>query len=634
MTEGNIMRHFLKRSGQGSILFLYCLSILTCLSAVWARIAAQPSGGPYGPVRQKYEVPTNVAAIYYVAPDGKPDASGRSLAESTTIERAIEKAKTGDAIILRGGTYRTGDLVFNQGVTMQPFADEEPIIKGTFIASEWKNISNGLWKTSWTRLFPASPDSWWSRDRYGKETPLHVFNNDIVFVDGTFLKSVGRESEVDEHSYYIDYAAKQVYIGADPAKHLVEITAFNFGLKRILVECYGRSADTRGPVIRGITFTQYAYCAIEIEGKEPEGISPESEHGKDVVGTIIEHCTLTFSSRVAAYLRGDKLILRHCKVSETSTEGIYIIGSSDVLLEKNIFSRNNIEHITGYYPAAVKIFNQSYRVTCRDNLITDLPLSNGIWYDVGNVDGVFVNNRVENVGNVHRELNPERPWPSENGFFFEISKGVVCAGNVFVNCDQGIFILNSSNAQIYNNTFVNSTVCISRNGRSPENDGMFGWHSGTGPGVESRDGHIFENNLMAGDESYLRPLMFVWQPATLCDRLSNPMLTRIDHNVYLISIAKPQCPMILWSPAKNERCQAMIESPEALQKMYPHLSVESKYYPSYAGQIFKSKELGDYQLLSSFPGALAGISIPQDVEKLLGRSKERMVYIGAYPPAP
>ncbi len=40
-------------------------------------------------------------------------------------------------------------------------------------------------------------------------------------------------------------------------------------------------------------------------------------------------------------------------MSDTWTEGIYVIGSSDVLLEKNIFRRNNIEQLTGYYPAAV-----------------------------------------------------------------------------------------------------------------------------------------------------------------------------------------------------------------------------------------------------------------------------------------
>ena len=121
--------------------------------------------------------------------------------------------------------------------------------------------------------------------------------------------------------------------------------------------------------------------------------------------------TISFCSRVAGYFRGDGLVLRNSLISDTSTEGFYVIGSSDVLLERNIFRRNNVEQLTGYYPAAVKIFNQSHRVTCRDNLVIDNPHSNGIWYDVGNRDGVFVNNWVEGA---------------LDGFFFEISKGAIC----------------------------------------------------------------------------------------------------------------------------------------------------------------------------------------------------------------
>jgi parallel beta-helix repeat protein len=235
---------------------------------------------------------------------------------------------------------------------------------------------------------------------------------------------------------------------------------------------------------------------------------------------------------VAAYLRGDRLTVRGCKVSDTSTEGLYILSSSDVLLEKNIFTRNNVERITGYYPAAVKIFNQCYRVTCRDNLITDLPFSNGIWYDVGNVDGVFINNWVEGVEDINRKISNLQTWPSESGFFFEISKGAICAGNVFVNCELGIHILNSCDVKMYQNTLVNSTACVSRSERSAEGD-HFGWHPATGPGVDERDGHVFVNNLMTGDDGFNRPLLFVWQRKILCDRLKDPQFALIDHNVYV-----------------------------------------------------------------------------------------------------
>ena len=613
---------------------LFCIvSILLYSAFGYMPVTAQPSGGPYGPIRQTYDLPKDARKIYYVAPDGKAEESGESLGSPTTLEAAIERVETGDAIIMRGGTYRTGDLILNQGITIQPYADEQPVLKGTYVATEWKELRNGLWITSWDRLFPSRPAKWWRRQRHGKETPLYRFNNDMVFVDGKFLQTVGWEGEVDENTYYIDYDSGLVYIGVDPADRLVEITAFDVGINRITGECHGKTSDRRGPVIRGITFTQYAYRAIEVEGTDPEGLSDEANHGKEVIGTTLEHCTISFCSRVAAFLTGDKLTIRHCKVSDTSTEGLYIISSCDVLLEKNIFTRNNIERITGYYPAAVKIFNQSYRVTCRDNLVIDLPYSNGIWYDVGNVDGIFINNWIEGVGTTARIFSKKRQWPSENGFFFEISKGVICAGNVFVNCDQGILILNSSDAQIYHNTFINSTASIGRTPRIAEGD-HFGWHASTGPDVDERDGHVFVNNLLTGDENFDRPLLFVWQTSNLCERLDKPMMKQMDYNVHVRDTGKTSRPLIYWSPAMNENCQLSFESPKELNKQHPEFSANSKYFANYDGPLFMSHELSNYQLLKGFPGSTAASVLPDEVRKLLGYPKKGARFVGAYPPCP
>jgi hypothetical protein len=176
----------------------------------------QPSGGPYGPIHQKYEIPKNAAHVYYVAPDGQADAPGTAVAQPTTLEAAITRVVTGDAIVLRGGVYRTGGLELNQGITLQPYADERPVLKGTQVPTKWEALRNNVWRTPWTRLFPARPLGWWRRDREGMRTPLHRFNNDMVFVDGEMLKSAGWEGELDKSSYFIDYEAGQVYIGVDP----------------------------------------------------------------------------------------------------------------------------------------------------------------------------------------------------------------------------------------------------------------------------------------------------------------------------------------------------------------------------------------------------------------------------------
>jgi hypothetical protein len=611
--------------------------ILLCIMLFSLPVMAQPSGGPYGPIRQKYDLPKTAGKIYYVAPDGNAAESGQTLERPTTLEAAIERVVTGDAIVMRGGIYRTGELLLNQGITIQPYEDEQPILKGTFVATNWERLRNGLWCTSWNRLFPAKPLNWWRRKWFGKQTPLYRFNNDMVFVDGKFLQAVGWEGEVDANSYTIDYEEGVVYIGVDPNKHLVEITAFNGCLTRTTKECHGKKSDGKGPVIRGITFTQYAWRAIEIEGTEPEALSDESKFGKEVIGTTLENCEISFCSRVAAYLRGDKLTIRHCKVSDTSTEGIYIIASSDVLLEKNIFTRNNIENITGYFPAAVKIFNQSYLVTCRDNLVIDLPNSNGIWYDVGEVDGRFLDNWVEGVGKTEGRVTSERWYPSDSGFFLEISKGVICAGNVFVNCDQGVRILNSSNAQVCQNTFVNSTVFFGRTSRGSSRgraETTYGWdHPSTGPDVNNRDGHVFVNNLLTADENYRGPLLVFWQPKNLCERLNKPQVKQFDYNVFVRRGDRAE-PLILWSPAADVNCQTRFQSPEALQKANPEFSAHSRYFANYYGPLFKGSELGNYQLLQAFPASEAATLLPDDIRYLIGLPKKYTPFIGAFPPIP
>jgi hypothetical protein len=519
------------------------------------------------------------------------------------LEAAIERVVSGDAIVLRGGTYRTGDLRFNQSVTLQPYQNERPILKGTRVATDWERLRDGLWRTKWDTLFPMLPQPWWRREREVARTPLVKFNNDMVFVDGKLLDAVGEAGDVESDSYWIDYEQGYIYIGVDPQGKLVEITTYDNALTRTTGEVHGKPSDGKGSMIRGITFTQYAYRAIEIEGKDPEGVSPETEHGKDVVGSTFEHCTISFCSRVAGYFRGDGLTIRHCLISDSGTEGIFILSSNDVLLERNIITRTNVENISGYYASAVKIFNQCYRVTCRENLVIDNGNGScGIWYDVGEVDGVFVNNWVERT---------------DNGFFFEISQGAICAGNVFVDCGTGIKILNARDVRAYQNTLVNSTVWIERTPRSAVND-HFGWHPATGPGVDERDGHEVAGNLLVGEESFRRPLLQFEQSPELRDRLTDPQVAKLDHNVYVRQTAGGSGPLIVWSPATGERSRRLLQSPAQLHAEYPSFAANSRVYSAYRGPLFKGRQLSRLELLAEFPGSDSSAPIPERVQQLLG----------------
>ena len=577
---------------------------------------AQPSGGPYGPVQQTYELPT-AKRIFFVAPDGKADAPGTALAQPTTLEAAIAAVTTGDAIVLRGGTYRTGGLKLNQGVTLQPYAAERPVVKGTEVATTWKAQSNGLWRTTWKKFFPAQPADWWGRERFAKITPLYLFNNDMVFIDGEALNAVGGEHEVTEKSYFIDYEAGQVYIGTNPENHLVEITAQDSALTRTIQDVHGRQNDRQGPVIRGITFTQYAYRALEVEGTEPGAYMDPAKFGKEVTGTTLENLTISFCSRVAGYFRGDKLVIRNCLVADCGTEGLYVIDSADVLLEKNIVTRtNSAEKIMGYFASAVKIFNQSYRVTVRDNLIIDNPNASGVWYDVGNVDGVVINNWVERTN---------------DGFFFEISKGATCIGNVFVNCNKGIRILNSCNVKVYQNTLFNSLVSIERTERSAVGD-HFGWHPSAGPDVGERQGHVFVNNLLVADETYAGPLLEFKQSLKVKDRLKDPQAKEIDGNVYVRRARPTAQTFIEWSPVQNENGLIATATLEEFQKLDSHFEAKALSFPDYWGPLFQSTDLHNFNLLSAFPGSANGVPLAPAIRELWKLKPNQVVFPGAYAP--
>lgn len=585
-------------------------------------VFSQPSGGPYGPVPHVYATPTS-GNVYFVAPDGDAAASGSDLTRPTTIEAAIPRVVTGDAIVMRGGTYRTGSLQLNQGITIQPYSGEQPVLKGTRVATQWETLRDGVWRTRWTTLFPGRPLDWWQRDREGMRTPLHRFNNDMVFVDGRLLQSAGWEGELDENSFYINYETGHVYIGVNPADRLVEITAHDVALHRPSRAVHGRESDRKGPIIRGITFTQYAYRAFDIEGKKPStttneeptddpvGVSAPANHGKEVVGTTLENVTISFTSRVAGYFRGDGLTIRNSLISDTGTEGIYVIGSSDVLLERNIIRRNNIERLTGYYPAAVKIFNQSWRVTVRDNLVIDHPDSNGVWYDVGNVDGVFVSNHIEGT---------------QIGLFFEISKGLLAAGNVFVNNTQGARILNSAGAQLHHNTFYNSPVMFDRNPRSAQGD-HFGWHPSTGPDVDEREGHVFAGNLLVAGTGFSRPLLHFDQPAALCERLRRPMASRVEGNAYARASSTTR-PLLTWSPVAGEDCRTSFTTLPAFREA-TGLEQRGLELPVSAEALFRSVELSRFDLASP-PAALQEVPIAIEVARELGWNK-RTHLPGAYP---
>jgi hypothetical protein len=208
---------------------------------------------------------------------------------------------------------------------------------------------------------------------------------------------------------------------------------------------------------------------------------------------------------------------------------------------------------------------------------------------VGNVDGVFVNNWVENC---------------LDGFFFEISKGVTVAGNVFVNCQTGVRILNSSHAIVRQNTFVNASAFFQRNERSAAAD-HFGWHPSTGPDVDERTGHVFVGNLLLADARFPRGLLRVEQAAVLAGKVTHPQLVESDYNLYARPSSAAASPLLTWSPAENAGDFEGFATLAALQKKQPSFEAHSQFLAVAPGGLVRSPDLKNFRPSHALPVAVS-----------------------------
>jgi hypothetical protein len=217
-----------------------------------------------------------------------------------------------------------------------------------------------------------------------------------------------------------------------------------------------------------------------------------------------------------------------------------------------------------------------------------------------------------------------------SGFFFEISKGAICAGNVFLNCDNGSLVLNSSDVEFYQNTYINSKIAIGRDKRNATND-HFGWHPATGPDVDERDEHVFMNNLIVKNDIVQNPLLEVWQAEELCDSLSKLQLNQLDHNVYIDQSLKDITPKFVWSTVKEDPCEYEFNTITEINEKHSIFSANSLYFKDYAGPLFQDVDEKNLRLSNDFPGVEAAGALRDTIKLLLDTKPAENIYIGAYP---
>ncbi|MHA7218352.1 right-handed parallel beta-helix repeat-containing protein [Arthrobacter sp. MDT1-48-3] len=365
----------------------------------------------------------------FVAGNGNDDARGTQDAPLKTIKAAISEARSGQTIVLRGGSYpESVKIPTTKQIILQAFPQEEVWLEGSVPVFDFEQDGSAFVADGWTAEFDASPTySWGNEDG---TTPGWTFvdaehpmasHPDQVWIDGTAQRQVGSLGELGADSFYVDYDSDRLFLGSDPAGKDVRASSLAKAI----------SIQSEGSAIKGIGVRRFSQsvphmAAVTVESSdisiENVVIEQTSTTGLAVSGTDarLEGITLTQNGMLGASATyADGLSAINLKVTENNTEGF------------------------NHSPAAggVKI-GRTRTVEVQDSIFSAND-GTGLWFDESVFDLTASGNEI--VGN------------RGHGLSVEISARAVLANNVIArNEGHGLKINNTSDVEVWNNSFISN----------------------------------------------------------------------------------------------------------------------------------------------------------------------------------
>ena len=342
-------------------------------------------------------------------------------------------------------------------------------------------------------------------------------------------------------------------------------------------------------MIRGITFTQYAYRALEVEGKrqlhrdeeptdEPVGLADPATYGKEVVGTTLENVTITYCSRVAGYFRGDGLIIRHSPRQRHQHRGH--------LRHRLVRRAAGAEHLPPQQRRAAHRLLPRRGQDLQPVPPRHLPRQPG--HRQPELERHLVRRRQR-----RRRLRQQLGRGRARRLLLRDLEGrdrapatCSCAATRASAC---------STAPTCASTTTRSSTppaSFERNERSAAGD-HFGWHPATGPDVDKREGHVFVGNLLVGRARRSASRCCASSSRRPCARkLTRPQVTQVDGNVYVRRRTRRR--PAARSCGARSRARAARSSSASLEDLRPAAAGVRGARPrlrDYAGALFRSPEL-------------------------------------------
>ena len=369
----------------------------------------------------------SVAAEYYVATDGSDQAAGTAVdMPFATLTKAFKVAGPGDAIFLRGGTYRELVQVSSGGgapgayLTVQAYNQEVPVIKGSNLVSGWEPHEGAIWKkTGWQ----IRSHQVFCNDQWLQEIGLPSPNYTSSYVPvGTGL------SDMYPGSFYYDSSATTLYVwlpdGSDPNLSTMEVSS-KIGLLWMEVPFVH---------VKGLKF-RHSNSSRDVPGGIAVILGPDS---------VIEDCDIQWCDFEGLELR-DRCVAQNCIISNNGDVGVGAGGRSDFVVRRCVIQGNNYRNFkTGWHAGGMK-FVPNANGTVEE---CDVSNNNGnaIWFDWCKngkpivIRGNFVSGNLKTA------------------IFIEGSADALVYNNQLVgNRERGLYISGSDRVKFYHNTVVGTS---------------------------------------------------------------------------------------------------------------------------------------------------------------------------------
>jgi parallel beta-helix repeat protein len=379
-----------------------------------------------------FACPVAVANSLHVSPERLRSVPAEK--QFRTIQQAANVVAPGDVVRIHAGIYREAVVVQKSGTAQNPIRFEavpgaNVVVTGVGRLTKWRKENGNVFSTRWPfRFIPESKTDAFPDDEYHRL----IGRAEQVLINRQALRQVLERSALSPGSFYVDFAAKRLFI--------LPPHAVNFATARVEASTRSVLWNCKGArvIVKGIRFRYAGNRA------QQGAVSFQGE------GDVAENCAFERMNSIGAAFGGWNQIARGCTFQDNGQLGFAANHAHNFLMTGCTIRNNNTKGFNRQWEAGGDKIVLSRNVILENSSFVSNHGS-GIWFDIGNE-----NCEVRNCLIADNE---------DAGIFYEISYGLhahdnVVTGNGFAStpgvwgAQAGIVLSSSPNCIVERNLIV------------------------------------------------------------------------------------------------------------------------------------------------------------------------------------